>query len=99
MLLFHLPTVTSGKKKELEEQVVKVIVFASKIKNSTNHHHHQEKMSITALSKAEKHQCHWFKDRNKASFITKRHNPLFDWVLQLDNSYRHTFQGVFFGFW
>lgn len=95
--------VTSGKK-YLEEQVVKkkVIVFASKIKNKTKLTKtttiitKKKKRSITALSKAEKYQWCWFKDRRKASFITKRHKPLFVWVLQLDNTYKNTtFQGAF----
>lgn len=76
----------------------KGIVFASKKKPTKTHKPSSPEntsQTITALSKAEKHQCHWFKDTNKASFITKRHNSLFARVLQLDNAYRHTtFQGV-----
>lgn len=66
----------------------------------TNHHHKKKKKkSITALSKAEKHECCWFKHRKKASFITKIQTIIYLGAAAGQCIQAHDISGRFFGFW
>lgn len=82
----------------------KVIVFASKIKKKPKTHKPspsppKKKKSITALSKAEKHQCCWFKHRKKASLITKTQTIIYLGAAAGQCIQAHDISGRFFGFW
>lgn len=94
--------VTSGRTARGEQVVKKRVRVAVSKKNPTTKENPQnttaakKHQTITALSKASKNwetsalQPCWFKDANKASFISRRQSPLFAQVLQLDDAYRHT---------